>query len=182
MQLEIPLEPVQACAQAGQDAGLVVVLNAAPAQHLPPALLALTDVLVVNEGELAAVAGHHGSIAECLQRIAVPTVVVTLGHRALLHAQPPRRAVLPNRFSIAPVDTAGAGDAFAAHWSQHWPRAVTPPARWRAPALRPPWPACSWARSPAVPSEAAVDAFLADQKAASPADVEALQRYCTTTS
>ncbi len=55
-----------------------VVLNAAPARTLPDELLEFLDVLVVNKGELATVAAHQGSIEQCMQRIDVPCIVVTL--------------------------------------------------------------------------------------------------------
>ena len=57
LQLEIPLETVQAAAQAAREAGAQVVLNAAPARTLPPELLRLVDLLVVNEGELRTLTG-----------------------------------------------------------------------------------------------------------------------------
>jgi ribokinase len=111
LQLETPLETVTAYAQAARQAGVAVVLNAAPARALPPALLALVDLLVVNEGELATVAQCAGSMVECLQRLDVPTVVVTLGahgccarHQGAFHLQA--------AFAIAPVDSTGAGDTF----------------------------------------------------------------------
>ena len=81
LQLETPLATVTAYALAARAQGVCVVLNAAPAQALPADLLHAVDILVVNEGELATVAQHDGSIAACLERIQVPTVVVTLGHR-----------------------------------------------------------------------------------------------------
>lgn len=56
LQLETPLATVTAYAQAARAAGVQVVLNAAPACALPPALLAVVDVLVVNENELMTVA------------------------------------------------------------------------------------------------------------------------------
>ena len=111
LQLEIPLEAVTAYAQAARAKGVKVVLNAAPAQALPAALLALLDVLIVNEGELAVVAQHTGSIAACLARIAVPTVVVTLGHHGCC-ARTESDLVLQPAFSVTPVDTTGAGDTF----------------------------------------------------------------------
>jgi ribokinase len=180
MQLEIPLETVQAYAQAGQNAGLVVVLNAAPAQQLPPALLALTDVLVVNEGELAEVAAHQGSIAECLPRIAVPTVVVTLGHRGCCMRHQGTLIYQPG-FAITPVDTTGAGDTFCgalvAAMAQGSDAAGALARACAAAAL-----AClQLGAQSSIPSAAAVDAFLADQAPATPADHAALQRYCTTT-
>ena len=56
------------------------MLNAAPAAALPAGLLDDVDLLVVNEGELATLAGP-GSLAEQLARLAVHCVVVTLGAR-----------------------------------------------------------------------------------------------------
>jgi ribokinase len=90
---------------------VTVVLNAAPAQALPAQLLDLVDVLVVNEGELATVAGHDGSIADCLARISTPTVVVTLGHHGCC-ARTNGQFILQPAFKVTPVDTTAAGDTF----------------------------------------------------------------------
>ncbi|APW42823.1 ribokinase [Rhodoferax saidenbachensis] len=112
LQLETPLPSVTAYAQAARAQGVTVVLNAAPAQALPAELLALVDVLVVNEGELATVSGHSGSIAQCLERLQhVPTVVVTLGHHGCC-TRHQGQFFLQQAFDITPVDTTGAGDTF----------------------------------------------------------------------
>jgi len=111
LQLEIPLEAVTAYAQAARAAGVSVVLNAAPARPLPEALLAAVDILIVNEGELAVVAGHQGSVAECLSRLQVRTVVVTLGAQGCIARQQGQH-FLQASFAIDPVDTTGAGDTF----------------------------------------------------------------------
>lgn len=111
LQLETPLPTVMAYAQAAKAAGLTVVLNAAPAQPLPDELLPLVDVLVVNEGELAALTGCNASIAQCLARIDVPTVVVTLGHRGCC-ARHQGVFYFHKAFPIKPVDTTAAGDTF----------------------------------------------------------------------
>ena len=111
LQLETPLDTVAAYARAARAQGVCVVLNAAPAQALPDALLQSVDILVVNEGELATVSKHQGSIAECLERIAVPTVVVTLGHHGCC-ARVQGQWVLQPAFPIIPVDTTAAGDTF----------------------------------------------------------------------
>ena len=96
MQLETPVPTVLAYAQAARAAGVKVVLNAAPAQALPGELLALVDILVVNEGELAAIVAAQTSQAAARQdatpapvaalslhdqlaQLDVPCVVVTLG-------------------------------------------------------------------------------------------------------
>lgn len=115
MQLETPVDTVRAYAKAARAAGVKVVLNAAPAQHLGPELLAAIDILIVNEGELAVVAGHKGTIEEALARIQVPCVVVTLGsHGSLAHVQTPGGAqtIRQAAFPITPIDTTGAGDTF----------------------------------------------------------------------
>ncbi len=111
LQLETPLATVKAYAQAARQAGVAVVLNAAPAQVLEPELLALVDILVVNEGELATVAQHSGSVAECMTRLAVHTVVVTLGSQGCL-ARQQGALHLQAAFAVTPVDTTGAGDTF----------------------------------------------------------------------
>jgi ribokinase len=88
-----------------------VVLNAAPARPLPAELLAAVDVLVVNEGELAAIAGMGLALEEALARIAVPCVVVTLGGRGCL-ARQGGRLLLQSAFPVQAVDTTAAGDTF----------------------------------------------------------------------
>lgn len=111
MQLETPLEAVMAYARAARAQGVKVILNAAPAQALPAELLANLDILVVNEGELAVVAGHSGSMESDLQRLRVPCVVVTLGSQGSL-ANMGEQLIRQAAFKIEPVDTTGAGDTF----------------------------------------------------------------------
>lgn len=111
LQLEIPIEVVQAYATAAQAKGVKVVLNAAPAQALPLELLALIDVLIVNEGELAVITQHDDSIAQCLTRLTVPCVVVTLGQRGCC-ARVNNKFLFQSAFDVTPVDTTGAGDTF----------------------------------------------------------------------
>ena len=111
MQLEIPLPTVIAYAKTARQQGVTTVLNAAPIQELPAELLEWIDILVVNEGELASLSGHSGNIAECLERIAVPTVVVTLGHRGCCARTQGTFLVQPS-CDITPVDTTAAGDTF----------------------------------------------------------------------
>jgi ribokinase len=111
LQLETPLETVIAYARAAREQGVKVVLNAAPARPLPAELLRLLDVLVVNKGELATVSAHEGSIEQCMQRVNVPCIVVTLGDRgccARVHGE----LIMQDAFAVMPVDTTAAGDTF----------------------------------------------------------------------
>lgn len=110
MQLESPLPSVLAWAHAARAAGVTTVLNAAPAQVLPDALITLIDVLIVNQHELAQLTGLH-DIDAALDRLTTPCVVVTLGAggcRARVHGVHIRQDAFP----VDPIDTTGAGDTF----------------------------------------------------------------------
>lgn len=113
LQLETPLASVAAFARRAREADVRVVLNAAPAQALEPALLEQVDVLVVNEGELRLLAGGGGSdsIAADLARIGVPCVVVTLGERGCIAREGGQLHAMP-AFKVQAVDTTAAGDTF----------------------------------------------------------------------
>lgn len=111
LQLETPIETVTAYAATARHAGVKVVLNAAPARTLPDALLRAVDVLIVNEGELEALAGPTGGIADRLARLAVPCVVVTLGARGCI-ARSAEGLFLQPAFRVDAVDTTAAGDTF----------------------------------------------------------------------
>ncbi|MEO8118931.1 MAG: ribokinase [Rhodoferax sp.] len=181
LQLEIPVESVTAYAQAARAADVKVVLNAAPAQRLPAELLALIDVLVVNEGELAVVADLSGSVAQCLARIAVPCVVVTLGHRGCC-ARLDGEFSFQTAFDITPIDTTGAGDTFcgvlvaALSQGDNLQQALQQALRQAsaAGAL-----ACTQlGAQSSIPSQAEVSALLATQAVPTEAQNAALRQYC----
>ena len=111
MQLETPLAAVAEYAQAARAQGVKVALNAAPAQNLAADFLALLDILIVNEGELGAIAGHDGGIEQCLARVHVPCVIVTLGAQGAM-ARVEGRLIRQSAFPVKPVDTTAAGDTF----------------------------------------------------------------------
>jgi len=177
LQLEIPLSTVTAYAAAAQRHGVKVVLNAAPVQALPAELLKQVDILVVNEGELAALTGHSGSVAECLERIQVPTVVVTLGARGCC-ARSQGGFVVQPAFAVTPVDTTAAGDTFcgslvaALSQGADLSRALSLAAA--AGAL-----ACTrMGAQSSIPHAAEVSQFLAQQAAPTPSAFSALRTYC----
>jgi ribokinase len=178
MQLEIPLQTVQAYALAAKTQGVCVVLNAAPAQELPAALLKSIDVLVVNEGELRSIAGHELSIAQCMQRVGIATVIVTLGEKGCCAWHGGSYLYQPS-FDVTPVDTTGAGDTFCgvlvAALSQGQGYAAALQRASAAGAL-----ACTRAGAQSsIPSAREVDDFWALHGAALASDTEALHAYCT---
>jgi ribokinase len=115
LQLEVPLECVLAAARLGGEHGALVVLNAAPATTLPGHVLAAVGVLVVNQGEAAALGGRGapGEVAARLREEGPGVVVVTLGGDGCVVADERGVASLP-AYRVPVVDTTGAGDCFAA--------------------------------------------------------------------
>ena len=106
VQLEVPLETVRSVLSAGRRAGATTMLNPAPARELPEELLALCDIVVPNEHEVAMIGG-----ADHLLSLGARAVVVTVGARgAELHAADGLTRV--PAFGVQPVDTTGAGDTF----------------------------------------------------------------------
>lgn len=108
LQLEIPVGTVMAWAERAHAAGVPVWLNAAPMLALPPDLLPLLDMLVVNEAELAAL-GVDG-IADAAA-LGPRRVVVTLGARGAVAWDGGRR-VEQAAHDVWVVDSTGAGDTF----------------------------------------------------------------------
>jgi ribokinase len=192
MQLETPVDTVTAYAQAARAQGVTVVLNAAPAQTLPQALLDAIDILIVNEGELAAItstrsppanrANHANgqspvSIAQSLATLDVPCVVVTLGHRGCCARINDQLLVQP-AFDVTPVDTTGAGDTFcgtlvaALQQNQAWPQALAAASAAGALACTQPGAQSS------IPRHDEVQALVQRAGAASPDRSAALRTFC----
>lgn len=111
LQLETPPASVTAWARAAQAAGVAVALNGAPAMALPRELLAALDLLIVNEGELAAISGVHGDVEAAIAAVEVPCIVVTLGARGSLARCGAATFTQPG-FAVPAVDTTAAGDTF----------------------------------------------------------------------
>jgi ribokinase len=118
LQLEIPLATVEHAARRARALGKTVVLNPAPAQPLPPELLACADLLVPNELEAAALAGVPVTSVEDaveagrrLRAAGAGTVLVTLGARGVVTvgADEARHDPAPR---VKAVDTTAAGDTF----------------------------------------------------------------------
>jgi ribokinase len=173
LQLESPLDAVLAWARAAHDAGVTVVLNAAPARLLPAELLAAVDVLIVNEGELRAVAGE-GGIAAAIARLGGISVIVTLGARGSC-AYARGEWLLQPAFEVDAIDTTGAGDTFCGVFV-----AASAQGHGFAEALQRAAAASALActrlgAQAAVPDRAEVDALLVEGR---PRSLDALRRHC----
>ncbi|MBR0970764.1 ribokinase [Bradyrhizobium japonicum] len=120
-QFEIPLPTIAAFFHRAREAGAITLLNPAPAQKMSSELLALVDILVLNETELGFFAGAELSesdeaariiaVARQLQARDDQTICVTLGKRGLLALAGRDELAVPGRV-VKAVDTTGAGDCF----------------------------------------------------------------------
>ncbi|GAB6900683.1 ribokinase [Kineosporia succinea] len=130
MQQEIP---ESAMVDAAVASGGLVLLNAAPTREVHPALLALVDVLIVNEHEAADLNGAPAPAAELVSGLLerVPAVVLTLGAEGSLIAVRGAEPVAVPAHRVQAVDTTGAGDAFcgalAAELDRTAPHGITGP-------------------------------------------------------
>jgi ribokinase len=120
-QFEIPLPTIAAFFQRARAAGATTMLNPAPAQKMSGELLALVDILVLNETELGFLAGMELSeddeaariiaVARKLQARTDQTICITLGKRGVLALAASEEFAVPGRV-VRAVDTTGAGDCF----------------------------------------------------------------------
>ncbi len=110
---EVSDKPLIAAARAAREAGLLIVLNPAPARDLAPELVELSPLLTPNADEARELAGERDVTAAALAlaaRTRAP-VVVTAGAEGALIAEGEEVARVPAP-KVDAVDTTGAGDAF----------------------------------------------------------------------
>lgn len=107
-QREVPDAAILAGFHAARALGALTMLNAAPAGVVPAALLAATDLLVVNEGEAAALGGDLAALAAGHAL----GVIVTQGAAGATRIARDGAVRAWPAFAVAVRDTTGAGDAF----------------------------------------------------------------------
>ena len=125
-QLECPLPVVQHGIALAHAAGVPVLLNPAPMQALPAALLAQVDVLVPNETEAAALielppgaAFDAAAAAARLRELGPRAVIVTLGANGVQLGSDGVNVHLAAPV-VQAVDTTGAGDTFIGAYAAAW--------------------------------------------------------------
>jgi ribokinase len=114
VQMEIPLETVEATLRLGQQLKVPVILNPAPAQKLPAAWLKLARYVTPNQHELAILLGADPSteFRELMRRSPCP-VVITRGEEGAWYREQDAPVHQPG-FNVDVVDSTGAGDTFNA--------------------------------------------------------------------
>ncbi|MFC4075937.1 ribokinase [Salinithrix halophila] len=120
LQLEIPMEAVEAAACLGRQAGKKVILNPAPARELPAGLLSDIDVITPNQSELELLTGislDGEGLKAAMERLlerGAGRVVTTLGEDGTAILEPGADWIRLSGHRVKAVDTTGAGDAFNA--------------------------------------------------------------------
>lgn len=118
LQLETPLETVEAAARIAADNGVTVILDPAPARPLSDGLLGRIDLLTPNVSEAELLAGERITTEEDARRVAaelaargVRQVVLTRGASGCLAHTTEGAFTIPAAPTEA-VDTTAAGDCF----------------------------------------------------------------------
>jgi ribokinase len=119
LQFEIPISAVLLAAKAAQQAGVVVILDPAPAQlDVPSELYRLVDIITPNEIEAGQMVGFPVNepesateAADVLLQRGVKTAIVKLGAQGAVCATKEETFFVP-AFPVSTVDTVAAGDAF----------------------------------------------------------------------
>jgi len=120
VQLEIPSETAAYAIDLASSLGKKVILNPAPAKHIPSRILGKVHILTPNLVELETLGGKHiKSLEEAVLvsrsfiGLGINYVVVTLGARGAMIVDRKEYKVIPT-LNVPVVDTTGAGDAFNA--------------------------------------------------------------------
>src|ERR1700691_93053 len=119
-QLETPLDTVSAALALARAEGLRTILDPAPAQPLPPALLQHVDILTPNEGEALMLLGRSPArvsaaegpeLARALRKLGPKTIILKLGDQGCFHYDDDGYWHLP-AFPVEVRDSTAAGDTF----------------------------------------------------------------------
>jgi ribokinase len=118
LQLEIPIETVYHTLRFARAHGIRAILNPAPGQALDLAEVANADYVIPNETEAEVLSGMPvrtlDDARNCASKLlagGLRRVIVTLGANGALCAGADGTRHIPP-FTVEPVDTTGAGDAF----------------------------------------------------------------------
>ena len=115
VQMEIPLEAIEATLRLGKRVGVPVILNPAPARPLPAEWLALARYVTPNQHELAVLLGADPTEDfRALMRRAPGAVVLTRGGEGAWYREQGNEPAHQPSFDVAVVDSTGAGDTFNA--------------------------------------------------------------------
>ncbi len=126
MQFELPMEVIEAVAQWAYDAGVMVMVNPAPAAPISEKLLRCTTYLSPNEHEAASMAGHPihvtdgihfddvKTVADVFRARGVRNLIITMGENGSVFAGDAGLFHVDCVKIPLAVDPTAAGDSFVA--------------------------------------------------------------------
>jgi ribokinase len=121
-QLESPLDTIAAALKLAHEEGAHTILDPAPAQPLPPEMLAGVDILTPNETEAALLLGlpltrvsvsDAPGLARSLRQRGPKAVVLKLGDKGCFYCDG-ENELFSDGFAVVARDTTAAGDTFNA--------------------------------------------------------------------
>ncbi|WP_269750905.1 ribokinase [Mesorhizobium comanense] len=113
MQGNLSVDATKAALASARRAGATTIFNPSPVHAEYAELLPSIDLLVLNEGEAAAISGRtcHEEAVAALREAGARTVVLTLGGKGAMFGSGEGTFHVPAR-PVRVVDTTGAGDTF----------------------------------------------------------------------
>jgi ribokinase len=115
----IPLESAEYATAVARKAGVMTLVNPAPALPMSDAFYQSADVLTPNESEAEILTGIRVVDADSAERAGavfhekgVPCVIITMGSMGVFVSDGSKKEFIPS-IDCDPVDTTGAGDAFS---------------------------------------------------------------------
>jgi ribokinase len=116
-QLEIPWQTALHAMAVAKRHGVRAILNPAPAQPLPEAVLSTVDIVTPNVTEAQVLTGltttDPPALIDALRRAGAGTVILTVGEQGAWIGDNQGLRQIP-AVKVDAVDTTGAGDAFSA--------------------------------------------------------------------
>jgi ribokinase len=117
LQMEIPFDTVRKVCEIARQHNTPVLLNVAPARKIDTDLIALVDILVVNETEIETICGHQiavqgeEGVIDILLEAGAKTVILTLGKKGCV-VKNANFSQHVAAFEVNTVDSTAAGDTF----------------------------------------------------------------------
>lgn len=118
LQLEIPVESVALAAKIGNDAGVKVILNPAPACKIPDDIYGDLYLIIPNQCETSILTGVEVTDAKtailgakALDAKGVSKTIITMGSKGAMLYEDGKETFIPAK-KVKAVDTTAAGDTF----------------------------------------------------------------------
>ncbi len=167
-QLEQPIDVAYYALKIARAAGVVTILNPAPAASLPDGMLAFCDYVTPNESEAEAltgvvVTGPETALiaAKALLALGTKAAIITLGAQGVLYHDGAQTVHLPIISAGPVVETTGAGDAFNGGFAAALAEGQSPLAAARFGNATAGISVTRPGTAPSMPARAEIDALLA---------------------